>query len=494
MQSTLAPPQASIPRQTSVTPQSSWRKLLGLSGYRKALIIVFLATLPFVHGEVDGDGIGYYANLRSPLIDHNLSFAGDWQGARAVERLVPAMDWRDPQDVDRKAVSHVWENPVRRPGHLPNYFTVGPAILWSPFIVSTHVVVLALNHLGMDVTPDGKSRPYMMTLGLATALYGFAGLCLSFSIARKFVGERWAFWATIGVWLATSLPVYMYLHTSWSHAPSAFATSVFLWYWLRTREGRTTAQWLVLGSLGGLMIEVYYLNAVFVLAPLWEAGGAYLALWRNRGDGSNAPGKTLRRHLLAVLGAVLALLPTFITRQIVFGSPFTVGPYSLRAWNWTAPVFAKVLFSASHGLLVFTPIVVLGFLGLLYLYRLNPTIALVSVSVVLAFYALVSFYPGWSGVFGFGNRYFVSLTPLFVLGLACALAFAERFWRDSRRAAFRLVPLVLIFSIWNLGLIYQWRTHLIPARSAVYWDEVIYTQFHDVPKMAFRDLVTKFLP
>ncbi|MCU1243346.1 MAG: hypothetical protein JWO71_4072 [Candidatus Acidoferrum typicum] len=481
-----------VQQQTSET--AKWRRLVNCSGYWKALIILFLLTLPFLHGEVDGDGIGYYAHLRSPLIDHNFAYATDWKDPHDVDRLAYATDWKDPQEVDRTLVKHVWENPVRRPGHLPNYFTVGPAILWSPFVVSTHIVVVALSHLGVHVVPDGKSRPYMGAMAMATALYGFAGLCISFSISRQFVAERWAFWATVGVWLGTSLPVYMYLHTSWSHAFSAFTTSLFLWYWLRTRESRTGWQWLILGLLAGLMIEVYYLNVVFLLAPLWEAACAYLELWRDHADGLNRIGKILRLHLAGILGALVALLPTFIIKQVVFGSPFTPGPYSLRLWNWSAPVFWKVLFSATHGLLVFTPIVLLAFLGLFYLYGFNRTVGAISLSVVLAFYALIAFYPGWSSVFGFGNRYFISLTPLFVLGLACALAFAERFWRDHRRASLRLVPLILIFVIWNLGLIYQWRTHLMPTRSAVYWDEVIYVQFHDVPMQALHDLIARFAP
>jgi hypothetical protein len=255
---------------------------------------------------------------------------------------------------------------------------------------------------------------------------------------------------------------------------------------------RTARQWLILGLLAGLMMDVYYLNVAFLVAPLWEAVAAYFKMWRDHGDKLKPTAKILQLHLLAVLGAVVALLPTFITRQIVFGSPFAVGPYSLRSWNWTAPVFGKVLFSQSHGLLVFTPIVLLAFLGFFYLLRLNPTLGIISLLMVLAFYSLVSFYPGWSGVFGFGNRYFVSLTPLFVLGLACAFSFAQRFWRDSWHASLRLVPLILIFVVWNLGLIYQWRTRLMPTRSAVYWDEVIFAQFHYVPKLVLRDLAAKF--
>src|SRR6266852_3702099 len=187
-----------VPQQAAIAATSKWRRLVTVSGYWKALIILFLLTLPFLHGEVEGDGVGYYAYLRSPLIDRNLAFATDWKDPHEVDRLTFATDWKDPHEVDRTLVKQVWENPVRRPGHLPNYFTVGPAILWSPFLVSTHVVVLTLSHLGVHVIPDGKSQPYMGVMAMATALYGFAGLCISFSIARRFVDERWAFCAVVG--------------------------------------------------------------------------------------------------------------------------------------------------------------------------------------------------------------------------------------------------------------------------------------------------------
>ena len=49
------------------------------SNYEKALFFVFLFTLPFLHALVNGDGVGYYAYLRSPLIDHNFDFASDYQ-------------------------------------------------------------------------------------------------------------------------------------------------------------------------------------------------------------------------------------------------------------------------------------------------------------------------------------------------------------------------------------------------------------------------------
>ena len=42
--------------------------------------------------------------------------------------------------------------------------------------------------------------------------------------------------------------------------------------------------------------------------------------------------------------------------------------------------------------------------------------------------------------------------------------------------------------IWNLGLIFQWGAHLIPARGAVSWREVTHNQFHAVPREIVSEL------
>jgi hypothetical protein len=135
----------------------------------------------------------------------------------------------------------------------------------------THGVVLAADRLGAHIPPDGYSPPYLITMAAATALYGFIGLMLAFGLARHYFEDRWAFLATIGIWAGSSLLVYMYFNPSWSHAHSAFAVSLFLWYWHRTRARRSLPQWILLGLSAGLMIDVYYPNAILLLVPATEA-------------------------------------------------------------------------------------------------------------------------------------------------------------------------------------------------------------------------------
>jgi hypothetical protein len=51
--------------------------------YTRILVILFLCTLPLVNPIVHGDGVGYYAYFRAPLIQHNLRFEEDWRHSEA---------------------------------------------------------------------------------------------------------------------------------------------------------------------------------------------------------------------------------------------------------------------------------------------------------------------------------------------------------------------------------------------------------------------------
>src|SRR5215469_13662071 len=122
----------------------------------------------------------------------------------------------------------------------------------------------------------------------------------------------------------------------------------------------------------------------------------------------------------------LAFVPTLITRAIVFGGFFRFGFYSGVPWDWTARHWRSVLLSSEHGLLSWTPILVLSLAGLvlpgLSLAPRSAKCVAAYLSVGgAAFYYLISSYPDWHGMASFGNRFFISLTAIFIFGLALFL-------------------------------------------------------------------------
>src|SRR5665213_3251747 len=448
----------------------------------KLLFFLFLLTLPIVNPWVRGDGVGYYAYLRSTLIDHDLNFENDYLAANQsfVNSHVDAQGCLLP-------------GMYTKTGYVENHFTVGPAILWAPVMISVHGVVLLADRLGAHVAANGYTRPYLLAMALTTACYGFLSLLLSFRIARRYFGEQWSFLATLGIWMASSLPVYMYFNPSWSHSFSAFTVALFLWYWERTKLQRTAGQWAVLGLLGGLMGNVYYPNAIVMIFPGLEA--AFLLFEKSRNSGRAAA--TIPKLALGcgVFFAtfIAALFPTFLTRQIIYGGPFATGYPAISTWNWGSPVLLKILFSSDHGMFIWTPILILAVAGLPFLFKRDALLGAGSILTSLAFYYFIASYPDWDGISSFGNRFFVSLTPIFILGLAALISELAKWLGSASRAIAVAVPVLALLIMWNLGFIFQWGTHMVPARGDISWSTMVHNQFVEVPGRLTHSLGTYFV-
>src|SRR6202140_1557667 len=280
-----------------VQSQSLSKPLTQTLDAERGLFVLFLLSLALLNPWVRGDGVGYYAFARAPLIDHSLNFEHDYAAANTSFREAHLDEHGQPKRIFRT-----------RTGHLDNHFTVGPAMLWAPFLLLAHGGVLLARALGSHVAADGFSAPYRVAMAFGTAFWGFLGLLLAFRLARQYTGEVWAFLATVAIWWASSLPVYMYFNPSWSHAHSVFAVSLFVFYWHQTRPQRTLRQWFVLALIAGLMLNVYYANAMLLMILVIEALRDYaVALRRGSGPGMSVS-QLLARHLLFLALTLVCLI------------------------------------------------------------------------------------------------------------------------------------------------------------------------------------------
>ena len=456
---------AAIPNRSGSTTAASRPEF----PFKKLLLVVFLVSLPLVNPTVHGDGVGYYAYARALLIHHDLRFEEDWRRAntRFSSGRVQADDQLAPSEYTTT-------------GYVDNHFTVGPAILWAPFLITAHILVLLWNALGGKIPADGFSAPYLVAMAAGTAVWGFLSLLLSFFLARKYVRPRWAFLATVGIWLASSLPVYMYFNPSWSHAHSAFAVALFVWFWERTRNTRTITQWMVLGLIGGLMIDVYFPNGIFLALPGIEALFSHHSFWKTAAHRSQRA--LIAKEIVFGVATIAALVPTLITRYIVYGGLLRFGAYTTYDWDWSAPHWRQVLFASDHGALRWTPILALAIVGLFAAKRDSRVIALYTGACAAAFYYVIACYPYWDGMASFGNRFLISLTAIFVFGLALLFERFGNYFRDNGRAFVATAGLVALLAVWNAGFIFQWGEHLIPVRGDISFREMTHNQVFVVPR------------
>jgi hypothetical protein len=175
----------------------------------------------------------------------------------------------------------------------------------------------------------------------------------------------------------------------------------------------------------------------------------------------------------------------------------------MRKMTWTAPHALAVLFSPEHGLFAWTPLALLAVAGLVVLWWRGPGRAGAAAPPApdasrLAFAALVmiaaqAYSSGavlsWTVAGSFGQRRFVALTPLLVLGVAALSARARAGW--PRRALAAAVALCLW---WNLGLMAQFGLNRMDRQRLTLADNARVTFLElplEAPAIAWRYLTDR---
>jgi hypothetical protein len=428
-----------------------------------ALVLLFLVSLPAVTTRIyASDEAEYFSYLRSLWFDHDVSFENEYRYFHE-HGLSNASGFRETF-LERRTVT----------GRRENWGTVGCALLWSPFYAAGDLVARALHAAGRPVPVDGFSRPYVAAVCYGSAFYGFLALVLSAAAARAALGETGrrpaeeALAAAV-IWVATPLAFYMYVSPPFSHACSAFAVAAFVFAWLRVRRTWSVPGFVLLGALGALMAMVREQDAFFAFGPgvdfLWTLARA--ARRRPTADGATggpacSPASLLLGAAAGAAAFALAFLPQALAYLALNGR---IGPSQVvsRKMYWWAPHALQVLLSPEHGVVFWTPLVMIALAGLAA-WVARPGDRRVVASAFLVMLAMQVYVSGsvdsWSAAGGFGHRRFVGTTVVLATGL-CAL------WRAAatRRARAGLAAAAVLCAWWNVSLMIQFGTGLMDRQQ-----------------------------
>ena len=322
---------------------------------------------------VYGDGIYYYAWLRSVAVDHDINFRNDY-------------------------------------GHAGNIYSVGPAILWSPGFLWIHSLIRG----------DGTSFPYQITVGLMSVGYAIVGLLLLLRLVKDPL-------TILALAFATNLLFYGSLDTVNSHALSFLAATVFLTLWAERGKNQ-----VLLGSVLGLLALIRPQDALYGILLLRKTTAKSIA--------KNAQ------------GFVLVFSLQLIAWQLLYGR-FWVSPYLDRGYgfDFLHPKILEVLFSPNNGLFLWTPITLLGIIGLVLAKRY---ILLFLFAAQL--YLIASWTTWWQGA-SYSGRMFISVLPVVAVGLTHLFTRLKRLHWSFRE--FLLIIIAPLSGINIMLVIYYLITH-----------------------------------
>ncbi len=414
-------------------------------------LIASLVTLALVSTKIRGaDEIEYYSHLRSAVFDRDLDFTNEYehfyranpQGLAAFKETF--LDRREPKT-----------------GRPINFAPIGSAVVWSPFFLVAHTLVTN----GVLKGPaDGFSPAYTGAVAYGSSLLAILGFVIAFYALKRYLGVTGglALTAVLAVWFGTPALYYMTVAPAFAHAPSIFAVSLLFYLWLRARDKDSVFAWVLLGFCAGLAMLIREQAALFLIAP-----GLDLGLRLVKGDVK----RSLERGV-SVLGATfLAFIPQLLAYQALNG---TFGPTQLvqRKMDFGSPHFVDVLVSPGHGLLLWTPLLIVAFFGLARsIGRLGALGAFLTVALLAQIYINGSVL-SWHQAGAFGSRRFVDSTVLFVIGFAFGLMAVRT----------RTQKIVVALAIWwNVSLMVQFGLKLMD-RQQLDWPGVAVRQVTEVPK------------
>ncbi len=424
-----------------------------------ALVFFFAVTFPFWSNAYLSapDSGSYYAVARSMVRDADLDLANDYE----------ALNFRS---------YYVYLSETDR---ISNDWPIGAGLVYLPGVAAGEIIARAADALGVEgkqytredrqtrplfpppltagwndplFAPTGQSGVYKLCVTLLAAALCIGGLRLGMALARPFSGKGPALAAAFVILLGTPLGFYTYAHAMMAHVPSMLAVGGLIGLWHTTRSRRTARDWILLGALAGLAVLVRPQNAGFLVVFLVE-------LAFNPPSTRRAALRWLRGAAIAAAVALIVFSPQVIVWWRLYGNPLALP--KIEEMHWFSPRLLSVLFSEYHGLLSWSPVLMLVPLGLAVLWRRDRVLAAsLAVAIVIQWYVNAANEIWWASG-SFGARRFLNCSVPFLMAIAAVLGR----WRVVYTA-----PVGILLAGWNFLLWASERAGSLSLERYEPWD------------------------
>ncbi len=352
-------------------------------------ILGYTAHALLLKKTVYGDGIFYYSYVRSAVVDGDIDFINEYKVFNTSQ--------------------------PRSPSGLPgNKYSIGASILWYPWFAWAHTLI----------RKTGYEPSYQYIIGFVSVLYAFVGLILLYRALREYFPEKVSICTICAVALCSNLLFYGSIDPVNSHAVSFFAVSLFISLILQKNQ-----RWFQIGAALGLVALIRTQDVLIGVAAIALIKPKQLPLY--------------------IAGFFYVFVPQLLIWQIL-NNAFWKSQYisDIEGFRFFDTHILGVLFSKTNGLFLWTPITLLGFVGL-WAKKKNPLFLTFAVVCVLQILVVSIWSVWWQGA-SYSGRMFVSSLPLLAFGIATIFQnIAKRKLLSCQMYRIFILPLFFI----NLSLI-----------------------------------------
>ncbi|MGE5425192.1 MAG: hypothetical protein ACM3N9_07495 [Syntrophothermus sp.] len=383
---------------------------------------------------VTSDGRGYYAYLPALLIDHDPTFS------QVVER-------------EKKLLGFPNYKPgylVQSDGQTMNKYFSGEALLLLPFFLLGMLITFLTGH-----SMDGYSFFFQFFTGIGSLVYLLTGLNFIRKILKQYdIASPINSLVLVLILFGTNLFYYSIWQPTMSHVFSFFAVSAFAWYSICCFEEWKRSDAILMAFFFALVCLIRPTNGIVLLLLPFFAGNLekFIAFWKN----TWCDKKTTFMGIAIIL-LILAIQPVLWYIQT---GRFFVWSYADEGFHFSSPEIHNVLFSFRKGLFVYTPLILVTWLGIIRLFFRNRLQFFSMLAFLVVSTYIISCWWSWYYGDGFGLRAFIDYYGIYAILLGVLLQ------KIHSRVAIALLALAFLPLVYiNLFQSWQYSVNIIQPNS-----------------------------
>ncbi len=396
------------------------------------LVSIFLVEYHFVGQSIYGDGRYYFAFTHSLFFHHSFNISSEMAHAYS------------PLD-NNHALSISELHPKYFPiEHVTGEFSLGLSIYWLPFIFVADMLTRLLNLFGFSFILNGYSDSYQVLLGIGNIGFIIGGLVILYKMLQKFFTEHIVQLSIITILFGTNLFYYSSIDVVNSHPFSFFLASAMMGIFIKFLEKKQIRLLFLEAFILGALVANRSQDLVFAIVPAFSLG---FFLWKEKSV-IQTTFVGLGMIVGTFIGYVPQLLLLFVGRGKVALAPHVLDRSVIHAFDFLHPHILGLLINNQTGLLFYSPLVFVAFVGLGMFYKREQFLGGICLLVVLLQLYVISSWFTWNQAASYGIRMLVSSYPLLAIGVAQILT-----WVLKRYSAIFIVLLCGLFIFHQLLMI-----------------------------------------
>lgn len=288
-------------------------------------------------------------------------------------------------------------------GAIVQKYTMGLAVMYLPGF--------ALGHLHASVSDhpaNGYSQPYETWLQISSVFFLLIGMWFLRKVLRRYFSE-WTIAITLFILIfGTNLFYYSVAQGPMPHVYIFCLLSIFLHLTLRFHEFPNWKNSILLALVGGLIVLIRPNHILVWLIPLlYDLERGKWGFWK----------KQMAKVATWPLIVFLVMLPQMLYWK-TFAGDWIFYSYGDEGFFFNDPAVWSMWFSFRKGWLIYSPIMVLGLVGLATFGNLTHKWRFSAWAFFIATtYVLSSWWCWWYGG-SYGQRTLIDLFPVLAIGIA----------------------------------------------------------------------------